>query len=155
MVSDSPSNRHSFTDRSYRLNVAADRLDPESVAMQYDHVTVTAVPLRGVVALCDLDDLDPDSDYGKYLLVHGIDDEAIQLLCRSVLTLPDLLSGSRSDAEFLTWLQSYIPEVEDEIAAAWGSPVAGVVEAKRADPDFFARVRDGCKDEPLWDDASV
>ena len=71
------------------------------------------------------------------------------------LTLPDLLTETRSDAEFLTWLQSYIPEVEDEIAAAWGSPVAGVVEAKRADPDFYARARDGCKDEPWWDDAST
>ena len=155
MVCNSPSNRRPFADRSYRLSVAADRLDPESVAMQYDHATPTAVPLRGVVALCDLEDLDPDSDFGRYLLVHGIDEEAIQLLGRSVLTLPDLLSESRSDDEFLIWLRSFIPEVEDEIAAAWGSPVAGVVEAKRADPDFFTRARDGCKDEPWWDDVST
>ena len=155
MVLDNPSNRRSFTDRSYRLNVVADRLDPESVAMQSDEAELTAVPLRSVVAMCDLDDLDPGSDNGKYLLVHGINEEALDLLCRSVLTLPDLLRGSRSDAEFVSCLRSYIPEVEDEIAAAWGSPVAGVVEAKRADPDFFARVRDGCKDEPWWDDVST
>ena len=122
-----------------RLRMAADRLCPARVLGGTHYVAGDgdpAVTLWRAIALCEGTDLNPREGDGRFLLVLGIRHE----IRKALLVLAALAGGAareQIERDAHGWLESQTTDVENEIAARWGEPAAGLIRRNREQPDFF------------------